>query len=127
MGLEKTENGFQVIEGQQGVVVDEAAAEEVILAYIEDEFDGITGRIEIPTMISEPLGSREELAKVKDLLGSFQTSFKSSNTNRSKNVRTGAGHINGTVLYPGEEFSTYERSVTSNSAISTALYNVEDT
>lgn len=108
MGLEKTENGFQVIEGQQGVVVDEAAAEEVILAYIEDEFDGITGKIEIPTMISEPLGSREELAKVKDLLGSFQTSFKSSNANRSKNVRTGAGHINGTVLYPGEEFSTYE-------------------
>lgn len=108
LGLEKTESGFQVIEGQEGVVVDEAAAKEVILAYIEEEFDGKGGEIEIPTMISEPLGSREELAKVKDLLGSFQTSFKSSNANRSKNVRTGAGHINGTVLYPGEEFSTYE-------------------
>lgn len=108
LGLEKTSSGFQVIEGQQGVVVDEPAAAEVILAYIEEEFDGTTGVIDIPTMISEPLGSREELAKVKDLLGSFQTSFKSSNTNRSKNVRTGAEHINGTVLYPGEEFSTYE-------------------
>lgn len=108
LGLEKTENGFVVIEGQQGVVVDEAAAKEVIMAYIEDEFDGTSAMIEIPTMISEPLGSREELAKVKDLLGSFQTSFKSSNANRSKNVRTGAAHINGTVLYPGEEFSTYE-------------------
>lgn len=108
LGLKKTENGFEVVEGQQGVVVDEAAAEEAILAYIEDEFDGTLGKIEIPTMISEPLGSKEELAKVKDLLGSFQTSFKTSSSDRSKNVRSGAGHIDGTVLYPGEVFSTYE-------------------
>ena len=108
MGLEKTESGFVVIEGQEGVVVDEAAAKEAILAYIEDEFDGTSASIEVPTMISAPLGSREELEKVKDLLGSFQTSFKSSNSSRSKNVRSGAGHINGTVLYPGEVFSTYE-------------------
>ena len=33
LGLKKTENGFEVVEGQQGVVVDEAAAEEAILAY----------------------------------------------------------------------------------------------
>ena len=76
--------------------------------HIEDEFDGTLGKIEIPTMISEPLGSKEELAKVKDLLGSFQTSFKTSSSDRSKNVRSGAGHIDGTVLYPGEVFSTYE-------------------
>lgn len=107
-GLEKTSAGFRIVEGQQGVVVDESAAEEAILAYIEDEYDGVSAAIDIPTMISEPLGSREELEKVRDLLGSFETSFKSSGSNRSKNVRTGAGHINGTVLYPGEEFSTYE-------------------
>ena len=107
MGLKKTESGFQVIEGQQGVVVDEAAATDVILAYIEDEFDGTEARIAIPTKISEPLGSKEELSKVKDLLGTFKTSFKSSSSNRSKNVKTGAGHIDGTVLYPGEEFSAY--------------------
>ena len=107
MGLEKTASGFQVIEGKQGIVVDEAAATDVILAYIEDEFDGTEARIAIPTKISEPLGSKEELSKVKDLLGTFKTSFKSSSSNRSKNVKTGAGHIDGTVLYPGEEFSAY--------------------
>lgn len=107
MGLEKTASGFQVIEGKQGIVVDEAAALEVVLTYIEDEFDGTQARIAIPTKISEPLGSKEELSKVKDLLGTFKTSFKSSNSNRSKNVKTGAGHIDGTVLYPGEEFSAY--------------------
>ena len=108
LGLEKTDNGFQVIEGEQGVVVDETAAVDVILAYIEDEFDGADATIAIPTKITEPLGSAEELAKVKDLLGTFSTSFKTSSSDRSKNVTTGVGHINGTVLYPGETFSTYE-------------------
>lgn len=108
MGLKKTESGFQVIEGEQGIVVDEEAAEKVILAYIEEDFQGTEDRIEIPTEISEPLGSAEELAKVQDLLGSFQTSYKTSNAQRSQNIATGVGHIDGTVLYPGETFSTYE-------------------
>lgn len=108
MGLEKTDDGFQVIKGEQGVVVDEEAAEKEILTYIEEEFEGQTAEIEIPTVISEPLGSAEELAKVKDLLGSFQTSYKTSGSQRSQNITTGVGHINGTVLYPGETFSTYE-------------------
>lgn len=108
LGLKKTGSGFQVIEGEQGLVVDESAAASKILEYIEEDYRGKDTGIEIPTVVSEPEGSQEELAKVKDLLGSFQTSFKSSNADRSKNVRTGAGHIDGTVLYPGEVFSTYE-------------------
>lgn len=108
MGLKKTESGFQVIQGEQGVVINESAAEEMILNYIQKEFDGMTARIALPTEISEPIGSAEELAKVKDLLGSFQTSYKSSNSQRSQNIATGVGHIDGTVLYPGETFSTYE-------------------
>lgn len=108
LGLTKTGSGFQIVEGEQGVVVDESAAAQKILAYIEEEYDGTDAKIAIPTVITEPEGSAEELAKVKDLIGSFQTSFKSSSADRSKNVRTGAGHIDGTVLYPGETFSTYE-------------------
>ena len=107
-GLKKTGSGFEVVGGKQGVVVDEASAADVVLDYIENEYDGVSGRIAIPTMITEPLGSEEELSKVKDLLGSFKTSFKTSNAERSKNVNTGAVHIDGTVLYPGEVFSTYE-------------------
>lgn len=106
--LTKTGSGFQIVEGEQGVVVDESAAAQKILTYIEEEYNGKDASIALPTVITEPEGSAEELAKVKDLLGSFQTSFKSSSADRSKNVRTGAGHIDGTVLYPGEIFSTYE-------------------
>lgn len=108
LGLKKTGSGFQVVEGEQGVVVDEQAAAEKILSYIEEEYGGEEGRIEIPTKITEPKGSAEELKKVQDLLGGFSTSFKSSNASRSKNIRTGAGHVDGTVIYPGETFSVYE-------------------
>ena len=108
VGLKKTSSGFEVVDGKKGVVVDEEAAVDAVLSFIEGEYNTENTKVAVPTMISEPLGSPEELAKVKDLLGSFQTSFKSSNADRSKNVRTGAGHIDGTVLYPGETFSTYE-------------------
>lgn len=108
MGLKKTEKGFEIIQGEQGVVVDETAAVENITNYIIEEFDGGDASIEIPTVVSEPLGSAEELAKVQDLLGSFQTSYKTSGSQRSQNITTGVGHIDGTVLYPGETFSTYE-------------------
>lgn len=108
VGLKKTASGFEVVDGKPGVVVDEKAAVEVIASFIEEEYGAENAKVSIPTMISEPIGSAEELAKVKDLLGTFQTSFKTSGSDRSKNVRTGAGHIDGTVLYPGETFSTYE-------------------
>ena len=108
VGLKKTDSGFVVVDGKQGVVVDESAAVKTILAFIESDFSAENTTVAVPTMISEPIGSAEELAKVKDKLGTFKTSFKSSNSDRSKNVRTGAAHIDGTVLYPGETFSTYE-------------------
>ncbi len=108
VGLKKTSDGFKMVEGKQGIAVDEAAAVSVVLEFIEGDYSDENTSVAIPTMITEPLGSAEELAKVKDLLGSFKTSFKSSDADRSKNVKTGAGHIDGTVLYPGETFSTYE-------------------
>lgn len=108
LGLKKTDGGFQVIEGADGIAVNEDAAQKEILKFIETEFTGETASIELPVEVEKPKGSAEELAKVKDMLGTFKTSYKSSGSARSQNVATGAKHINGTVLYPGETFSTYE-------------------
>lgn len=55
--------------------------------------------------VTQPRGSAEELARVKDVLGTFTTSYGSSNFNRSENISNGCSLINGTVLYPGDEFS----------------------
>ena len=55
--------------------------------------------------VVEPEGTKEELAKVKDLLGSYTTNYSTSSAGRCANISVAAGKINGTVLYPGEEFS----------------------
>ena len=56
----------------------------------------------------QPKGNAEELTKVKDVLGTFTTSFSSSGRDRSANVTNGCNLINGATLFPGETFSTYE-------------------
>lgn len=107
-GLKKTESGFEVIPGEQGIVVDERAAVDEIKDFVQNHYSEKNAKITIPTKISEPKGTKEELARVKDKLGSFSTSYKTSGASRSMNVKTGADHINGTVVYPGETFSTYD-------------------
>ena len=79
-----------------------------IEAYISDEWDGANATIALETDVTKPQGTPEELAKVKDLLGSFKTDFSSSASGRYKNVQNGCEKINGTVLYPGEQFSVYK-------------------
>lgn len=55
---------------------------------------------------TEPKYKQEEVSKCEDLLGTYSTSFASSAAPRANNVKTAAEYINGTVLYPGETFST---------------------
>ncbi|WP_051195146.1 VanW family protein [Pseudobutyrivibrio ruminis] len=100
------ENGeFVFHEGTAGVVVqiDESVA--IIADYIENNWNKEDASIELATVVKEPRGSKEELAEIKDLLGSFNTDYSSSSTARKNNVANGVGFINGTILYPGDEFS----------------------
>lgn len=104
------ENGeFVIHKGQTGCKLDEEASLTLICDYLTGgSWNGQDAVIELAVVEDVPLGSEEELSKVKDVLGSFSTSFKTSGSSRSANVRNGCALINGTTLYPGEEFSTYE-------------------
>jgi len=106
--LVKTETGFQVTEGQPGMVVDTAASADAVYDYLAGEWDGTECDVDLVISVDEPAGTAEDLAKVKDVLGTFTTSFSTSGGSRSANVSNGCSLINGTTLYPGEEFSTYE-------------------
>lgn len=63
--------------------------------------------IELKTVTIQPRGSREELSKIKDVLGTFSTDYSSSPSGRKANLANGAKKINGTLLEPGETFSVY--------------------
>lgn len=108
--LSRANGQFNFVAGKQGLVLDVNSSVRVIMDYFENGWttDKEEEVVELKTKITEPEGNAEQLANVKDLLGSFTTSFSSSNAKRSMNVNSGAEHINGTVLYPGEAFSTYE-------------------
>ncbi len=108
-GLNKTANGFEVVPGQNGYVVDVNKSAEDIVSFIADGWDRSNYTdANITVTVTEPKGKTEDLQRVKDCLGTFTTDFSTSAAGRAQNVRNGASKINGRVLYPGETFSVYE-------------------
>lgn len=106
--LVKTESGFQVTEGQPGILVDTDASTDAVYDYLLSDWNGSACDIDLVISVDEPEGTAEDLEKVKDVLGTFTTSYSTSGGSRSANVANGCSLINGTTLYPGEEFSAYE-------------------
>ncbi len=106
--LVRTDGGFEITEGQSGVVIDTAASTDTVYDYLVENWDGSDCAIDLVVTVDEPKGKAEDLAKVKDVLGTFTTSYSTSGKARSANVANGCSLIDGTTLYPGEEFSAYE-------------------
>lgn len=106
--LKKTEDGFEVTGGQSGFVVDREGTAESVYTYLTDEWTGSACDLEMQVEMQEPQGSAEDLEKVKDVLGTFTTSFSTSGGARSENVINGCRLLSGITLYPGEEISTLE-------------------
>lgn len=105
----KRENGaFIVEEGKTGYVVDEAASVNAVYDYLMTQWNRSGGSVELVMAVDEPQGKAEDLQKVKDVLGTFTTSYSSSGAARSQNVANGCKLIDGTTVYPGEAFSTYD-------------------
>lgn len=106
--LERVNGEFHVIEGQVGYTLDVETSIDLVNDQLVKNWDGQPCTIVLDVKTDEPRGSEEELLQVKDILGSFTTSYKSSTADRCANVENGCRLINGRLLYPGEEFSMYE-------------------
>ncbi|SCP98876.1 Vancomycin resistance protein YoaR, contains peptidoglycan-binding and VanW domains [Anaerobium acetethylicum] len=106
--LKKNGGEFSFVAGTQGVEVNVEKSVEGIAAFLLGSWNKQDASCELAIDTVAPKGTAEELSKVKDVLGTFTTSYGSSGADRSGNVATGAKHINGTVVYPGETFSVYE-------------------
>lgn len=106
--LVREDGEFVFIEGKTGTEVDIVESVYAINDFLAYTWDGVENSIDLVTDVIEPRGSREELAQVKDLLGSFSTDFSSSAEGRATNVKNGCSKIDGTLLYPGDMFSVYD-------------------
>lgn len=108
MSLKREDGEFVIVEGQTGYKLDVEKSIDQVVTYITESWDRQPGLIALVVEEEQPRGTAEELGMVQDELSTYTTSFKSSNASRSANVTNGCRLIDGTVLYPGEEFSTYE-------------------
>ena len=110
-GLTRENGQFVYVPGQAGNEVDIVTAVNELDAHIGTEWELASienDEFTLSSIVSQPKGTEEELAAVKDLLGTFTTNYSSSSSGRAQNVQNGAAKINGTILYPGDELSVYE-------------------
>lgn len=106
--LIRKDGEFSVEEGQTGIVVSVDESVDLVYNYLTTEWDGSNATCDLVVEVEEPQGTEEELLQVKDVLGTFTTSYSSSGSARSTNVANGCNLVNETTLYPGEEFSMYK-------------------
>ena len=107
-GLKRENGAFVITEGSTGHLLDVELSIDTVYNYLIDEWQKDDCSIYLEIEVSEPRGNAELLAKVGDVLGTYTTSFATSNTSRSANVTNGGKLINGTLLYPDDEFSMME-------------------
>lgn len=110
--LKATGSGFEIIPEQEGCVVDYDVSSEGLYKYITEEWDGKSDiEYAVSTKTSKPKYTTEDCEKVSNTpMGSYATTFTTgiSYDNRNKNIQNGAEKINGSVLYPGEQYSCNE-------------------
>lgn len=104
--LSRENDEFVIIPGTPGYGVNvETTADKIIEAFgSESGNDIVTLPLEMGDI--EPSLSEEDLAQITDVLGTFTTKYKSSGSSRCNNIRNACSKVNGTILMPGEEFST---------------------
>ena len=107
-GLLRENGSFKITGGEEGIAVNVEESAKKIAAYITNDWDTKEAEIALSADVVQPRGSKEQLSKVKDVLGTFSTDYSSSSSGRAMNVSNGCSRINGALLYPGDQFSVYE-------------------
>lgn len=73
------------------------------------EIDTNTASLKVDATQPEVTSSNLELYGLKELIASGVTNFKGSSANRVHNITVGANAINGTLIKPGDTFSTLDK------------------
>lgn len=105
--ISKADGDFTIIPGTTGKKIDVNASVSRIMSKLDD-FNGSDMMVDLKITEAVPKASVEDLEKVRDVLGTYKTSFSSSGSDRSGNVRNGTSLVDGTILMPGEQFSMYK-------------------
>lgn len=96
--------GIDVVDGQDGRAIEKEKMTTLVKEAINANPEANTV-VEVPVEVTKPKVTKDMLTKIDGVIGSFTTSYTSSDASRSANVEIAAKTVNGTLLMPGETFS----------------------
>lgn len=108
--ITRKDGKFVITKQVNGIAIDfDANADK--LAEVLDKKDWNQKSVVFPMdyVVDKAKHTKKELSAIKDVLGTFTTSYAGSTSGRCANVENGASLINGTLLYPGDSFSVYSK------------------
>lgn len=104
--LKMKDGNLVATKSRTGREVQEEKTIAAIKAAIENADDDSDIVVEAVVKTTEPEYTQEQVAECTDVLGSYSTSYSTWQTDRSSNISVASNYINGTMVYPGETFST---------------------
>ena len=99
------DGSVQVVKEKQGELPDHAKTIQALNNWLNEDWNGKNGTIRAAVKKTDPEITEKDLKGVTDLLGTYTTFYGSDGSGRAQNIETGASHIGGTLLAPGEELS----------------------
>ena len=106
--LRRESGAFIVEEGRNGYVLDLEKTVQDVAAALQGEQGGQPMTLAMSYVVDAPKGRADDLYTIKDLLGTYTTSYPNSGAARCGNIDNGCSHLNGKLLYPGEELSVLQ-------------------
>ncbi|MGN1267036.1 MAG: VanW family protein [Dorea sp.] len=103
--LEQTSSGFSISEEKEGMTVAVKKSIEKITKYLNEKWNHKDFEIKLVQKTEKPSVKAADLETIQDELGTYSTD--AGGGERWKNLETGVGKVNGTVLMPGEEASVH--------------------
>lgn len=100
-------DNIQIEPEKDGVGIDIETLDSKIKEAINGVIDS-EDEVNIDAEVTKAKITSEDLSKIKDIMGSFSTSYGTSAPGRSHNIEIATQSINGTILMPGDTFSFNE-------------------
>ena len=105
-GLTRDEDRkFAIKEKVDGVTVNAQATEAALVTYMNNVWHGGQGGLGTEYTVDPAEDRTESLKEVGDLLGTYETQYDVNVEGRKINIELATSHIDGQILFPGEEFS----------------------
>ncbi len=103
--LTQAEGKTQLIEDEPGEVLDLKKTVASINELIGGDWDKKGGTVKAEVSYEDAQIVSEDLSGITDVLGSYSTYYGDGDEGRTMNVESGAQHVGGTLVQPGEEVS----------------------